>query len=82
MKYVSVAVTIQPLTNVALIRQKINSSLRQNYSLMCLGGQGGGRYKSDSSGLYNIMCCAQGALKYARSVIGSGNGLWDVLENN
>jgi hypothetical protein len=57
MKYVNVAVTTQPLTNVALIGQKINSSLRQNYSLMCSGGWW--RYKLDRALGWTTSCVVQ-----------------------
>jgi hypothetical protein len=42
MKYDSVAVSTQPFAKVALISQKINTSVTQNYSLLGAYGMGGG----------------------------------------
>jgi hypothetical protein len=40
----SVASTTQPFTKVVLIRQKINTTVMQNYSLLYFCGVGGGMY--------------------------------------
>jgi hypothetical protein len=78
MKYVIVAVRTQPLTNIALIRQKINSSLRQNYALMCSGGGGGMNWIKLWAGQHHVLCTS--GIKI--SMVCNWFRCWDVLENN